>query len=400
MPIEGKLQTVEAEIIDILVIGGGPAGAWTARLLAARGFSVRIWDRATFPRDKACGEFLNPGAVRILNSASALDGLATTPIIGARIHDRGGRYFDGTYGPDDGVGLALRRTNLDARLVDLARDAGVDICEGVSYREHRWAGSTMEVLGKGPGGPVSASCRLLVAADGVHSAVARSMGVVRPLRRHQRVAFVSHARGIPGLCSRIEMHAGQRGCVGIGPGPDGVANVTVVVHPSDAKRLGGDLRSVVEGYPGLRGRFEKAEWEPAVLRTGTFGHTVTSAVGNGVMLVGDSAQFVDPFTGEGVYFALRGAELAAEAASDALATGEATRDALTGYDRNRRAEFGARYSLCDIIQRFLAAPAVLSYAASRMRRHPDLADTLIRTTGDILSPGAVFSPLYVARLAF
>jgi flavin-dependent dehydrogenase len=214
------------------------------------------------------------------------------------------------------------------------------------------------------------------------------------------VAFVSHARGISGLSQRIEMHAGERGCVGIGPGPDGVANVTVVLHPSEAKWLGGDLRAVVEGYPGLRGRFADAEWEETVLRTGTFGHTVSSAIGDGLMLVGDSANFVDPFTGEGVYFALRGAELAAEAASDALARGQAARDALVPYERNRRTEFSAHYSLCGIIQRFLAAPAVLSIMASRMRRHPHLADTLIRTTGDVLSPWGVLSPLYVARLAF
>jgi flavin-dependent dehydrogenase len=383
---------------DILIIGGGPAGAWTALLLAERGYSVAIWDRAAFPRDKACGEYLNPGAVRILDARQALDGLSATPIVGARIFDPRGRYFDGSYQPEDGHGLSVRRTSLDAQIVNLARAAGVTVWEGATYTKHRWEDGCMNVSGRGPDANLEARCRVLVGADGVHSAVARAMGVVRPLRRHQRVAFVSHVSGISGLSPRIEMHAGLRGCIGIGPGPDGVANVTVVVRPSDAKSLGTDLPKVVEGYTGLRGRFDSAMWEPSVLRTGTFGHTVTSAVADGVLLVGDSAEFVDPFTGEGVFFALRGAELAVASVSAALAAGPASRDSLLPYDRTRHKALGASYTLCDLIQRFVGTPILLSYVTSRMRKHPDLADVLIRTTGDILKPRTVFSPLYVARL--
>lgn len=385
--------------MDILVIGGGPSGAWSAMLLAERGFEVTIWDRAVFPRDKACGEFLNPGAVRILNSHNALDGLPGMPICGARIFDRKGTSFDGSYHPDDGMGFSMRRTILDNRILDLARSAGATVVEGASYQRHRWNSGTVVVSGRSTDGPLEARCRILVGADGVHSAVARTMGVVRPSRRHQRVAFVSHFSGIAGLEQRIEMHAGKRGCVGIGPGPGGLANVTVVVRPSDAKRVGADLISYIESYPVLRNRFDGADWEGSTLRTGTFGHAVSHAIADGVMLVGDSAQFVDPFTGEGLYFALRGAELAAEVAAISLGEGSTSMAALAPYERQRRAAFKARYSLCDIIQRFLGAPAVLSYMASRMRRHPDLADMLVRTTGDVLSPRAVFSPFYLARLA-
>lgn len=359
---------------------------------------VTVWDRAVFPRDKACGEYLSPGAVGILRAAGALEGLPGARISGVQVFPHKGEPFDGCFASGDGGGLSVRRIALDARLLEMARRAGADVRESTAYASHTWESGGATVQGRGPDGPFAARFKAVVGADGGHSAVARHLGVVRPIARHQKVAFVGHVRGIAGMADRIELHAGPRCTVGLGPGSDGATNVTAVVRQTEARQVADDPAAVLRRFPGLAGRFEAAEWEPDGLTTGTFGHSVTTPVADGVLLVGDSAGFIDPFTGEGVYFALRGAELAADALSAALASGPASARALAVYQRAHRAAFGGRYALCDIIQRVVAAPAALSFFAARLRRHPDLADMLIRTTGDILPPRRILSLAFGARL--
>jgi flavin-dependent dehydrogenase len=322
-------------------------------------------------------------------------------IVGARIVTARGSAFEGTFQPGDGEGISLRRLHLDAMLLKEAEHAGVCVLEGTSFRGFTRTGGIMEVAGRRNGEETSTRCRVLIGADGSHSAVARAMGVVRPIRCLQKVAFVTHTSSIEGIGDRVEMHAGYDGCVGIGPGPGGEANLTVLVSPAAAravKDIPEAVRRTVEAYPGLRGRFDAASWDPQVLRVGTYGHTVTRAVGDGIALVGDSATFIDPFTGEGVYFALRGAEMAADRIDAALRSGEASLSALIPYDRDRRVEFSRKYALCGLVERVVSHPMALGWFASRLRKSPELADDLIRTTGDILAPGRIFSAPFWSRL--
>ena len=98
---------------------------------------------------------------------------------------------------------------------------------------------------------------------------------------------------------------------------------------------------------------------------GCFGHHTARATDDGAVLVGDAATFINPFTGEGVFFALRGAQLAAEAIDEALATGRRQPPApCSAYDAARRRELLPRYRLCDAVQRVVHSPALLGWARS------------------------------------
>jgi flavin-dependent dehydrogenase len=131
---------------------------------------------------------------------------------------------------------------------------------------------------------------------------------------------------------------------------------------------------------------------------GCFGHHTARATGDGAVLVGDAATFINPFTGEGVFFALRGAQMAAEAVGDALARGDVGRHALRPYDAARRAELLPRYRLCDAVQRIVHSPALLAWGAERLRRSAPLTDLLLRTLGDLARPADLFT-LPALRLA-
>jgi len=113
--------------------------------------------------------------------------------------------------------------------------------------------------------------------------------------------------------------------------------------------------------------------------------------------VGDAADFYDPFTGEGVYAALKGAELAAECV--ALALGSDRPGAhLAAYDRMRRQAFLAKWTLERIVSRVISRPWALGHVAARLARRPEMADVLVSVTAHAAPPSRVFRPSYVWRL--
>ncbi len=146
---------------------------------------------------------------------------------------------------------------------------------------------------------------------------------------------------------------------------------------------------------GLRG-LERVD---AVLATGPFDCPVRAAVAPGALLVGDAAGYYDPFTGQGIFRALRGAELAAAALHAALDRGEASAAALAPYERARRRAFGPGERLQRVVEAFVARPAVLAAAARRFERRRDVADALIRVTGDLEPVRSLLHPGLFLRLA-
>ena len=151
---------------DVLVVGGGPAGSTVARLLAGRGWSVRLIDRARFPRAKPCGECLNPGAIAALDRLGVLPdvlALAPAPLDGWAV-GTGATLARGRF-PSACGGLALDRARLDHALLEAARAAGVEVVEGRKVAA---------------GDPVLRSASVVVGADGLRSVVARSTSGVSP----------------------------------------------------------------------------------------------------------------------------------------------------------------------------------------------------------------------------
>ena len=151
-------------------------------------------------------------------------------------------------------------------------------------------------------------------------------------------------------------------------------------------------------FPGCLGVGQVARGRRAVASVGCFGHHTVRATGDGAMLVGDAATFIHPFTGEGVFFALRGAQLAADAVDAAVRAGDTSHAMLCRYDDARRRELMPRYHLCDVVQRVVHSPPLLAWAAERLRRSARLTDTVLQTVGDIARPADLFT-LPTLRLA-
>jgi flavin-dependent dehydrogenase len=235
------------------------------------------------------------------------------------------------------------------------------------------------------------------------------MGVVRPIPRLQRIALVMHYRtSLPAPEAAVTMYLPRDrtdACCGVGAacGPEGTRNVNIVVPLSEAPRMAGRRRAYFDerlcrSFPQVWEWAQSAVLAGPLQSVGCFGHHTTRATEGGAVLVGDAATFIHPFTGEGVFFALRGAQLAAQTIGEALARGDVSCQALRGYDAARRAELLPRYRLCDAVQRVVHSPALLGWASARLRRSEPLTELLLRTVGDLARPADLFS-LTTLRLA-
>ena len=367
-----------------------------------------LLDRAAFPRDKACGEYLTPGAVQVLR-----DDIGVLPALreqGAAVLTEETvvpHHYPAFSGATEA--LACPRVVTDRVLRDAAEAAGAEVREGFHVRQIlRSSGGFCGVAGKDASGEArTIRAKVVVGADGAHSLLAREMGVVRPMPRLQKLALVTHyrmGRSGPGVTMHLPLD-GTEACCGVGAacGPEGTRNINIVVPQSEAPRMAGRRQAYFEER--LRRSFPLV-WEEVQLgvqvgplrSVGCFGHHSRRAAEDGAVLVGDAATFIHPFTGEGVYFALCGAMLAADAVSGALERGDVSRHSLRSYDTARRAELLPRYRLCDLVQRVAHSPAGLGWAAERLRRSGPLTDLLLRAIGDLARPTDLLS-LRAMRLA-
>jgi flavin-dependent dehydrogenase len=397
---------------EVLVVGGGPAGSSVAHALATAGVDVHVVDRAHFPRPKPCAEYLSPEASRILAAMGALEQVeqsGAAALAGIRVRAPNGAVIAGDFIADHGFrgfrdrGLSVRREVLDAILLDRARAAGARVTEGVRVTDvlrdsaRRVTGVTTLVDGERS----EHRARLVIAADGLRSVIAHRLGLAHALRWPRRLALVTHYTNVADVGEHGEMHVERDGYVGIADVGNGQTTVALVVPASHARDIAGDRAAFLERWlrdrPQLAPRFAGARRVSPVIATGPFASHTRRAWAPGVALVGDAADFFDPFTGEGVYSALRGGELLAGSIQSALLarTARESDRALAEYNAARRAEFGGKWIVERIIGAVVGAAPLINRAASRLSVRKDLADLLIGVTGNFVPAREVIRPGYV-----
>jgi flavin-dependent dehydrogenase len=376
------------------VVGGGPAGSTTARLLALRGWRVRLLDRARFPRPKPCGECLNPGAVAALERLGVLDdvlALEPAPLAGWVVGASGGPRFArftrqpiavarGRFPAGHG-GFSLDRARLDHALLAAARRAGVEVEEG-----RRVAAAD----------PVLAAAPVVVGADGLRSVVARAAGAYRRAPRLRKLSITLHVEAVALDPSEGWIRLDALGTVGLAPLDPGGArwNATVVVDArAHGRTVAGDpaafaLARVADVLaPAPPPRAVAGPWT-----SGPFDWPGRRAVADGVVLVGDAAGYFDPLTGQGIFRALRSAELAADAIDTALRTGRAFRRDLAPYEHALRRELSAPLRVQRGVEAVISRGPLRRGAIALLGRWPRPMDTLIAVTGDLEPPRALLRP--------
>lgn len=400
---------------DVVVVGAGPAGAATAILLAEEGHDVVLLDRARFPRDRVCGEYLSPEGSRILDRLGvlkAVEDAGARPLRGMRIHAPDGTTLVGDY-PTGGRyrgyrdhALAVQRATFDAALLSRARTLPLTVREGfrvtdIMLEGHRVVG----VEGTGDPGasrPERLTARLVVGADGRTSIVARRLGLVRPHPWLARLALMTYAEGVAHDPERGEIFLAPPAYSIVNPVGEGVVNLSLVVPATEGVRYKGDLTAyfdrAVAAFPYLRDRLVGARRLRPVRALGPLAYRVEPPRHDGVLLVGDALGFLDPFTGEGIFTALRSAEVAAEVAHAALRQGDVSAAALAAAHTRRISEFAAKTRVSLLLQSLIVRRRLAVHVARRLARRPGHLELLMGVFGDFVPASQALSPRFLARL--
>jgi 2-polyprenyl-6-methoxyphenol hydroxylase-like FAD-dependent oxidoreductase len=389
--------------IDVVVAGGGPAGSATALLLARAGVRVHVVERARFPRRKVCGEYLNAGAVDALARLGVLDGVraAGSPLRGVRLVAAGAPAAEL---PFPRPAIACAREVLDALLLDAAVAAGATVERArvedlVLDGDGRCAGLRVRAE---DGALEDRRARVVVGADGIGSVVARKLALVTPVRRGARYAVGGHYTGFGALDEHVEMYVGGGAYFALNPLDGERTNVMVVVPRERLAQWSSDVDAGVGGAAAALGRgvrsFAGAARDGARVSIGPLAHDVRRPFAPGAILVGDAAGFLDPFTGQGVFLALTGAERAAEAVLAALRERAREAGAFGAYGRQRAADMLWRRRLCGAVKLLIDVPPLARRAASRLARFPEAGATLVDALAGAIPPQRAFRPAVLGRL--
>ena len=389
-------------------MGGGPAGSTLAAALAQRGHRVLLLDKAAFPRHKACSEYINPGAARVLAEIGMTEDVMRA---GAHrmeamvVHAPNGQRFVTNFAKAEPgqAALGLSRYRLDALLLDRAKASGVTVLERAHVRGVlRQDGRVVGVEATIDGTHQAIHSSIVIGADGHHSVVARGLDMDIPLRWPRKTGLAVHYRGVTDLEQFGEMHVGRHAYAGLAPLEDGIVNVAVVADSSAVQGRAGSIDAffadTLASLPTLASKLEGAERVRDIRGVGGMAHRARRTVGDGYLLVGDAASFLDPFTGDGIYEALRGAQLAAPVVSDALRSKDVSASALEPYRAARRKTFTTKREVSWIVQGFVNTPSLMNYVTDRLARREDLGLTLSGVLGNFRPASHALSPAFLVRL--
>jgi menaquinone-9 beta-reductase len=378
---------------DVLVVGAGPAGSSAAAWAARHGLDVVLADAAVFPRDKACGDGLTPRAI------AELQRLGLGDWVRARGTNRGLRAagfgqllelpWPGGALPDHGG--AVPRTELDARIRDVALKEGAVPLEGAKAVDVRYEGGRVSAVVFDRGGVEHVvSCSRLVVADGARSTLGRVLG----RRWHKDTAFGVAIRGYvrsgrsddQWISSHLELR-GERGEVLAGYGwvfplADGEVNIGVGTLATEKRPAGIRLQSLIKHYAAAR----RDDWQldgpvrapmSALL---PMGGAVSGVAGPNWALVGDAAGCVNPLNGEGIDYGLETGRLVA----DLLAAGSGS-DLAAAWPAELRRHYGEAFSIARRLAGLITVPGLLPKAGPIGMRSRALMTVALRVMGNLVT---------------
>ncbi|MCU1393605.1 MAG: geranylgeranyl reductase family protein [Ilumatobacteraceae bacterium] len=390
-----------ASSAEVLIVGGGPAGAAAAYWLSAHGHTVTIVEKRTFPRDKTCGDALTPRAVRQLEDmglgdaftdAHRYEGVHVTGLdrditLQWPEHPEYGRH-----------GYVVRRAHLDTVVADHAAATGATVLQGhEAVRPLVSRGFVRGAVVQGPSGaPFEVMAKYVVVADGANSRFGRSLGTLRsqdwPYAAAIRTYWSTPLHAEPWIETALDLRdRNDRAVPGYGwvfPAGDGTANIGVGLLSTfrDFKTV--NTAHLLETF--AQGIAERWQIDPAApLRKAASGRiplggSVAPTAGPTYLVVGDAAGVVNPFTGAGIDYAYETARLAAEVLHEALEGNDAS--ALQRYSKQLDVRYGQYFKVARLFARVVGRPLIMRELTRVGMHNRTLLEWMMRIMANELRP--------------
>ncbi|MEE9169644.1 MAG: NAD(P)/FAD-dependent oxidoreductase [bacterium] len=352
---------------DVIIVGGGPAGATCALYARQAGLKVLLVDKSTFPRDKICGDSIPGkchGFLRELGLLEEFERSPTNSIDGVLIsspNEEIARFNVSQSDNKELFGYTCKRYDFDNILFQAAKEQ-VESEEGFHVNNILFSGGQVYGMrgSRNQNQEKSYTARVVVGADGFKSVVARKVGLWDHDPGHWAVATRGYYRGIEGIGSIFEIHLIDDiipGYFWIFPLQDGTANVGLGMIHRELKKRNMNLKEThikATGSPLLEGRFRDAELLGEIRGSNLpLGSKRRTAHGNGFLLLGDAAGLIDPFTGEGIGHAMHSGKIAAEVLADVCGGEDYSDSRLREYEDRVWQEMGDTLGVSYKLQRIL-----------------------------------------------
>lgn len=380
---------------EIVILGAGPAGCTAAIALAQRGIQTTLIDKASFPRDKVCGDALSGKVVQTLKrlDPSITDRLqadeASLGSWGVSFVAPNGKalkipFKRGYNINDQSPGYISKRIHFDDfMLQEVRRYQEVTVLEQTDITSFDRTPEGIE-LRTADGQSIPA--KLVLASDGANSRFAKTIGGLKLEPKHHCAGVRGYYRGVKGLHTDgfIELHFMKEvlpGYFWIFPLPDGQANVGLGVRSDyvSKKRLNlkALLQQIVQRHPHIKERFSNAEMVGSIGGLGLpLGSQKRPLSGDNYLLLGDAGFLIDPFTGEGIGNAMISAVKAAEVVAKAVEQGNYDAETLQEYDLLVYKRLWGELSLSARMQQLVQYPWLFNLVVNKANKNPTLQDTI------------------------
>jgi len=357
------------EIFDVSIIGGGPAGSSCAAFCALAGLETLVLERERFPREKVCGDCLNPSSWSVLERLSLAQQVRDLPhskLTSVEFIAIGGHKVVVDLPTGEDWELSIKRSLFDDLLLKRACELGAQVREEITVTELVQEGSWKIVTARGE----NFRARTLIGADGRNSTVARLRNLLpRPAR--ERVALQAHIPLPRNFGRRIVLRFLREGYSGQAPVNETELNLCLVGRPPTISRL----RQWAQRH------FEIPADQPWRTITPLTRASLPCAHEN-LLFIGDAARVVEPFTGEGIYYAVRSGELAAGAVAKII-RGEGRLSALREFARASAEMYRGRLWINRLARAAVLSPRVGSLFVRAAQINPSILKLL---TAKIVSP--------------
>ena len=401
---------------DLIIVGAGPAGTTAALYAERNNLNCIVVDKATFPRDKICGDALSGKSVRIfdeLNLTKEIEQLEGSEINRITFGGPNHKHFDVHLKGNKKnnyitKGFVIPRKVFDYFLFKKAKEV-TEILEGFKVKDLIYKnGKPVGIKGvnrKGDEQIIEAP--IILGCDGAHSIISRKLDAYKKDMEHTAVAIRCYYEGVEGLSNQIELHYIREvkpGYFWLFPAGGNKANIGIGLSKNDAKKEDRTLTNIMEDVTQsqyFKERFSNAK--PLEKPKGwnlPMGSIHRKNYGDGYMLLGDAAGLVDPFTGEGIGNAMVAAKYAISTAKKAKDKGDYSKNVLSEYDQLLWGEIGKELRTSTKLQSLSRSSFLLNFVINRASRNQEVQDIISGMLSKEIPKDELSSPLFYFKILF